>query len=125
MSNLDNTIKLLFVCSRNKWRSLTAEKIFADLPGCSVRSGGTEPAARVKVTEGHVRWADMIFAMEKKHVARLREQFSEALAEKPLICLHIPDDYQFMDPELVDLLTARVGGHIDLPERRDSHSSGS
>ena len=115
MSNPDSAIKLLFVCSRNKWRSLTAEKIFVGLPGYSVRSGGTEPAARVKVTEGHVRWADMIFAMEKKHVSRLRDQFGEALADKPLICLHIPDDFQFMDPDLVELLKSRVGEHIDVP----------
>ena len=116
MSSPDKAIKLLFVCSRNKWRSLTAEKIFSDLPGYAARSAGTESAARVKVTEGHIRWADMIFAMEKKHVARLRDQFGEALAEKPLICLHIPDDYQFMDTELIELLKDRVGKRIDLPE---------
>jgi predicted protein tyrosine phosphatase len=116
MSRPDNATKLLFVCSRNKWRSLTAEKIFADLPGYAVRSAGTEPAARIKVTGGHIRWADLIFAMEKCHVARLRDRFGEALAGKPLICLNVPDDFQFMDPDLVGLLKARVGEHIDLPE---------
>ncbi|EPY08213.1 Protein-tyrosine phosphatase, low molecular weight [Paenibacillus alvei TS-15] len=64
-------IKLLFVCSRNKWRSLTAEKIFNLLNEYDVRSAGTEEGARVKVTGGHIGWADIIFVMEKKHIRRL------------------------------------------------------
>lgn len=54
--------------------------------------------------------------MEKKHVVRLRDRFGEALDDKRLVCLHIPDDFQFMDPSLVELLKARVGEHIDLPD---------
>jgi predicted protein tyrosine phosphatase len=71
--------KLLFVCSQNRIRSLTAEKIFADLPGYEVRSAGTQDAARVRVTEGHVGWADIIFAMEKDHANKLRQRFLKAI----------------------------------------------
>lgn len=67
-------IKLLFVCSRNKWRSLTAEKIFSGLGTYQVRSAGTEENARVKVTAGHIGWADIIFVMEKKHQAKLQQR---------------------------------------------------
>ncbi len=109
-------IKLLFVCSRNKWRSLTAEKILDGVNGYQVRSAGTEDGARVKVTEGHVGWADLIFAMERKHVRRLKDKFSEALAAKPLYCLDIPDDYRFMDEELIEILKARVSEYVEVPE---------
>ena len=105
--------KLLFICSQNRWRSPTAEKIFDGVNNCSVRSAGTEPAARIRVTAGHIGWADVIFVMEKKHLRRLREKFSEELAGKPVICLHIPDDYRFMQPELVDVLTATVTPHLE------------
>jgi len=81
-----------------------------------VRSVGTEPAARIKVTEGHIRWADRIFAMEKRHVARLRDQFGDLLADKPVVCLHIPDEFRFMDPDLVDLLKSRLREHVEVPE---------
>lgn len=105
-------LKLLFVCSRNRWRSPTAEKLFDGVNGCQARSAGTEPGARVRVTAGHLGWADYIFAMERKHVRRLRERFPEALGGKPLICLQIPDDYEFMQPELIALLESTVPAHL-------------
>ena len=46
--------KLLFVCSRNKLRSLTAEKLFAGFPAYQVRSAGTQPEARIVITAGHI-----------------------------------------------------------------------
>jgi len=72
--------KLLVICSRNRFRSLTAEKIYEGLPGYEVRSAGTQPNARIKVTEGLLGWADEIFVMEKSHLIRLRQKFPEALA---------------------------------------------
>ncbi|WP_253957599.1 low molecular weight protein tyrosine phosphatase family protein [Paenibacillus oleatilyticus] len=109
-------IKLLFVCSRNKWRSLTAEKIFYGINGYIVRSAGTEDSARIKVTSGHVGWADIIFVMEKKHVRRLRDKFNDELLNKKIICLDIPDDYQYMDEDLIEILQSRVSEYIDVPE---------
>ena len=107
--------KLLFVCSRNKLRSLTAEKMFADSPLYQVRSAGTQPGARIVVTAGHLGWADLIFCMEKSHVNLLRQKFPEALRGKRVVALHIPDDYDFMQPELVDHLRAALAGHVTLP----------
>lgn len=107
--------KLLFICSRNQLRSLTAERIFSGIPGFQVRSAGTQPEARIVVTEGHVGWADIIFVMEKSHLNRLRLKFPEALEGKRTVTLFIPDDYQFMQPELIDELYSKVSGYVDLP----------
>jgi predicted protein tyrosine phosphatase len=104
--------KLLFVCSRNRWRSPTARKLFHGVDGIQARSAGTEPGARIRVTAGHLGWADVIFVMEKKHLRRLRAKFAEELMRKPVACLHIPDDYQFMQRELVALLQATVTPHL-------------
>ncbi|MFM9329273.1 low molecular weight protein tyrosine phosphatase family protein [Paenibacillus mesotrionivorans] len=109
-------MKLLFVCSRNKWRSLTAEKIFDGINGYEVRSAGTEDGARVKVTEGHIGWADYVFVMEKKHASKLRQKFPEKLINKRLICLDVPDDYSFMDEDLIEILKSRVSEYIEVPE---------
>src|SRR5689334_23282863 len=96
--------KLLFVCSQNRWRSLTAEKMYDGFPGYAVKSAGTEPSARTKINQGHIGWADLIFVMEKKHAEILREKFEAELAGKRIICLRIPDVYRLMDPELVEEL---------------------
>ncbi|WP_046226943.1 low molecular weight protein tyrosine phosphatase family protein [Paenibacillus dauci] len=109
-------MKILFICSRNKWRSLTAEKVFDGYNGYEVRSAGTEDSARIKVTEGHIGWSDLIFVMEKKHSRRLKMKFSDRLADKTLVCLDIQDDYGFMDEELIEILKARVSEYIEVPE---------
>ena len=106
--------KLLFLCSRNQWRSPTAESLFRNHPRYEARSAGTENSARIKLTAGHVGWADVIFCMENKHAARVQERFTSELADKPLIVLRIPDDYGFMDPELIELLQSELAAHLEL-----------
>src|SRR5471030_1657358 len=111
-----NKIKILFICSRNKWRSLTAEKIFHGFNGYDVRSAGTEDNARIKVNIGHIGWADIIFVMEKKHYRRIKEKFGYGLNNKNVVCLDITDDYQFMDQELIEILKSRVSEYIEVPK---------
>ncbi len=104
------------MCSRNKWRSLTAEKICENVSGYSVRSAGTEKGARIRVTEGLLGWADLIFVMEQKHGDRLRSKFPESLEGKKVICLQIPDNYEYMEPELVELLQAKLNPYMKMPD---------
>jgi predicted protein tyrosine phosphatase len=107
--------KLLFICSRNRFRSLTAEKLMEGIAGYDVRSAGTQPSARIVVTEGHIGWADIIFVMEKSHLNRLRLKFPEALEGKQVITLHIPDEYEFMQPELIEELQVKLANYIIFP----------
>lgn len=116
----EHPTKLLFVCSRNRRRSLTAEKLLEGVPGYDARSAGTQPEARIVVTEGHIGWADIIFPMEKSHLAKLRRRFPEAIAGKQVVVLHIPDDYDFMDAELLDELRAKLAPFVALPAESDA-----
>jgi len=104
--------KLLFICSRNKWRSRTAEELYRDFPGYVAKSAGTEPGARQRVTEGLLGWADLIFVMEARHRDYLRDKFPESIADKRVICLRIPDDFTYNDPDLIDLLKSNLSPHI-------------
>lgn len=106
-------MNLLFVCSRNKRRSLTAEKLFNGRGGNRAFSAGTETVARVKLTEGMLSRADIIFCMEKKHVRRVREKYGDITADKRIVCLNIPDDFEFMDEELIELLESSVGEYTE------------
>lgn len=105
-------MKVLAICSRNQWRSPTAEKLINAMPGYRARSAGTEAAARVRVNERHIAWADVIVVMEHRHGRRLREMFGDALAGKVIHCLDVPDDYRYMDPELVELLQLRLAAYL-------------
>ena len=107
-------LNVLFVCSRNQWRSPTAEAVWRKHPALSVRSAGTSPNARHHVSEEDLRWCETIFVMEEKHKSRLRAEFGRLIENKPIHVLDIPDDYKYMDPELVAELRSSVAGIIGL-----------
>ncbi len=105
---------ILFVCSQNKLRSPTAEQIFADYPGIETDSAGTNNDAENPLTSELVRWANMIFVMEKAHRNKLQKRYRAALKDARVICLDIPDDYEFMDEALVRLLKAKVPRYLPI-----------
>ena len=59
-----------------------------------------------------LHWADIIFVMEKAHRSKLSAKFKPHLSGKRVICLEIPDEFEFMDPSLVKLLKAIVPRHL-------------
>lgn len=109
-------MKVLFVCSQNRLRSLTAETIFDGHGGHQVRSVGTEEGARIRITAGHIGWADLIFVMEKRHLNRLQKKFREEIAGKRVVCLHIRDEYEYMNEQLIDRLQGGVVPHINFDD---------
>lgn len=103
---------ILFICSQNRLRSPTAEQVFAGYPGLEVASAGTNNDAENPLTGELVAWADIIVVMEKEHRAKLQKRFRSSLRGQRIICLDIPDNFGFMDPELVQPLQARMARHL-------------
>lgn len=100
---------VLFVCSQNRLRSPTAEHVFASRVNLEVASAGLNNGADVPLSIELIEWADIIFVMEKIHRSKLSKRFKPHLKNKRVICLDIPDEYDYMEPELVKLLEHRVG----------------
>ena len=100
--------RVLFVCSRNRLRSPTAEAVFARHPDLEVDSAGLNHDAEQALTPDLVAWADVIFVMERTHLRKLRSRFGRHLGGCRVVCLEIPDTYVYMDPALVEILEARV-----------------
>jgi predicted protein tyrosine phosphatase len=103
---------VLFICSQNRLRSPTAEQVFSSRPNIECSSAGLNHDAENPVTPELVEWAEIIFVMEKAHRNKLTSKFKKYLNNKRVICLDIPDDYEFMDPVLVSLLKAKVARHL-------------
>ena len=103
---------VLFVCSQNRLRSPTAEQVFSKRRDIEVASAATNHDADTPLTPELVGWADIIFVMEKAHRAKLQKKFRASLKKARIICLDIPDDYEFMDPVLVRLLEAKVSRYL-------------
>ncbi|EGG92881.1 hypothetical protein IMCC1989_2290 [gamma proteobacterium IMCC1989] len=105
--------RILFLCSQNKLRSPTAESIFCNSEGWSVRSAGLNTGAEVYISTEDVEWAEYIFVMEQAHKSKLRKKFKHLIKNQKIICLGIPDDYEFMDQELIDLLKSKVPNFVN------------
>ncbi|MEH1825200.1 phosphotyrosine protein phosphatase [Nostoc sp. C052] len=100
--------KLLFICSQNKLRSPTAEAVFSEYEGLETDSAGLDHYAEVPLSTEAIQWADIIFVMEKSHKNKLSKNFQPLLKDKRVICLDIPDDYEYMEPALIELLKQKV-----------------
>ena len=105
-------MKLLFICGKNRLRSPTAEAVFAEYPGIEVESAGIDRDAETPVGADAIAWADLILVMEKTHRRKLTAKFQYCLKDKRIVCLDIPDNYEYMDPELVEILEQKMSSLI-------------
>jgi predicted protein tyrosine phosphatase len=102
--------KLLFICSKNQWRSPTAELLFKDHPFHITRSAGTSDKARIHISQKMIDWADVIFVMERKHRDIIKQRFT--FKSQLVIILEIEDNYQFGDPELIEILKVSLADYL-------------
>ena len=111
-------MNLLFVCSENRLRSPTGEEVFSAYEGVEAIGCGTNADSATPVSGDLIEWADVIFVMEQSHKGKVSKKFRALLKTTKVICLGIPDNYQRMDADLVELLENKVLNH--LPHLRKS-----
>ena len=101
-------IKLLFVCTVNRMRSATAHKIYEADNRFEVKSAGTDKTANTVLTRELLEWADTIVVMENTHRNVIQKKFKDIYKTKRITCLYIPDDYDYMQPELINVMRHSV-----------------
>jgi predicted protein tyrosine phosphatase len=107
--------RVLFICRLNRVRSATAERLFCKRPDLDVRSAGTSSDAMVRVNARMLDWADVAITMDEGQRQALEQMFPHHPALAHLICLQIPDEFTFLQPELVTLLKERVTPILAVP----------
>jgi predicted protein tyrosine phosphatase len=100
--------RVLFICGKGRQRSPTAEQIFSQREGWETDSAGLSADADIVVSSEQIDWATYIVVMEKRQLARLKKAFPKLVSGKKIICLDVPDNFEFMQPELIDLLQSRI-----------------
>jgi protein-tyrosine phosphatase len=104
---------ILVVCGRNKKRSRTAEHIFKNDARFNIRSVGLSQKSDRKISENDLKWADLIFVMETGYRAKIWGLYRHL--ELPTIeVLNIPDEYEFMNEELIEMLTDRINDTLRI-----------
>ena len=106
-------LRILFICAKNQWRSPTAAHIFKNDPQLEVRSAGLSKQSPTTVSAKLIEWAEIIMVMEKPHAQRIRDSYQRQLQLPEIISLDIPDDYPFMDPDLIELLKDSVAAALE------------
>ncbi|MEH6446378.1 MAG: hypothetical protein V7784_20980 [Oceanospirillaceae bacterium] len=112
-----NPTKVLFICTANIQRSLTAEHLFTTLyPQVEFRSAGVSKKECARnnstlCTEQLLAWADTIFVFEQMHIDRINEN-TDGNSMAKITNLEIPDIYQYKDPELIELLKKKLKGNF-------------
>ena len=114
-SDLEDTKHVLFICEGNLHRSPTAERLYSTTPGIKARSAGLSHVARLRVHDELLEWANVIVIMEERLREMLQVRFRESVKDKELICLDVPDDFQFLQPELLTILTEKLGPLLGAP----------
>lgn len=108
-----NRLNILFLCAKNRWRSPTGEALYREDTRLSVRSAGVRRGANRYVTETDIQWAHVIFVMEREHKRIISERFLH-LDFPQIVVLDIPDDYEYMHPDLQVLIRAAVDPILEL-----------
>lgn len=111
-------VRALFVCSGNRLRSPTAEEFFSHWSGVETASAGTDKDAEVALEPDLLEWADIVFVMQRAHRNRVISRFGKLLRHKEVVVLNVPDNYEYMDPALVEVLMGKVAPYL---RRRGGH----
>lgn len=115
--NQDQYKRVLFVCSAGLLRSATAAHVFSAEPyNWNTRTAGIGiEYALNPVTEALLMWADQVYCMEPEHLEDLKNVFGDSFiklvnyrGDNFVKVLNIPDNFDYRNPELIQLLKERV-----------------
>ena len=106
-----STLRVLFVCAMNQWRSPTAEQLYRNDTRLQVRSAGTRTEARRRVSEADLAWADVVFVMDRNQKHWIRERF-RSVDLPDIRVLDVSDEFEYMDPRLQAALRAVIDPEI-------------
>ncbi len=107
--------RVLFVCTRNQVRSLTAEQIYRGRPDLEVRSAGVSEYARVPLTPELIKWADEVFVFSKRQRKIIEGRYRDSFAGKLVVCLRLADRFEYKSPKLIVRLTGKLGRYLGKP----------
>ena len=99
-----NFKRVLCVCSAGILRSATIAWVLSNEPyRCNTRAVGLSNYALIRVTPQLLQWADEIVCADKEQLDAISR-----MTNKPVHCLHIPDEHDFRSPELVSAIEAAL-----------------
>lgn len=107
--------RVLTVCSAGVLRSPTIAWVLSNDPyNCNVRAVGIYPEfALITIDEVLIHWARIIVCAEEHHKNAVENiiknsNYNHLWEKKPIIALHIPDDYKTREKSLIRIIEQRL-----------------
>jgi predicted protein tyrosine phosphatase len=116
--------RVLFVCTHNRVRSLTAAQVYRDRPDLEVRSAGIDEYASVPLTRELFDWADQVFVFSERQRKVVEERFPSSIGSKSVVCLHLADTFDYKSPKLVIKLIGKLAPHLGEPTQNEWQADG-
>ena len=76
------------------------------------RSAGVSDKSPHQVSDRDLDWADLVLVMERKYRSRILGAFRDYPNLPQIVSLEIPDDYEYMDQELIELIERGTKFHL-------------
>lgn len=97
--------KVLCLCSAGLLRSPTTALVLSQEPfNYNTRAAGVVSDYALITVDGYlVNWADEVVVMTQEHKAVMEESG----CDKPIVCLDIPDEFEYRDPKLMKMIAER------------------
>jgi predicted protein tyrosine phosphatase len=124
MSELEQKMRVLFVCTQNKVRSLTAEHLYRVRPDLEVKSCGTANFAKNRFTRELLEWAEVVFVFDDSQLNFIEQTFGKEALGKPVVCLGLADVFTYKSDPLVVKLVAKLDPYLGRPTAKRCPLSG-
>lgn len=115
---------MLFVCTKNQVRSLTAQQVYRGRPDLEVRSAGLRDYATVPLTGELLQWADLVFVFSRRQQRVVEARFRDTAENKRVVCLHLPDRFEYKSTELIQKLTGKLRPYLGAPAAEEGLEAG-
>lgn len=118
MTESETKKRVLFVCTQNKVRSLTAEHLYRERPDLEVKSCGTATFAKNQLTDELMNWAEVVFTFDDSQMEVIEKRFGKDALEKPVVCLGLPDVFTYKSDALVVKLITKLDPYLGRPNAK-------
>lgn len=118
MTESETKRRVLFVCTQNKVRSLTAEHLYRERPDLEVKSCGTATFAKNQLSDELMNWAEVIFTFDDTQMEVIEKRFGKEVFKKNVICLGLPDIFTYKSDALVVKLIAKLDPYLGRPNAK-------
>lgn len=109
--------RVLFVGLQDPLRRQAVKQIFAQRIDLQLQFSDADTTGGAPLTSDLVRWASIIFAMDKHHRAWIQRRFRADLHTKRVVCLDVPKKHTSEVPALVQLLQQKIEQFLPQPGR--------